>query len=116
MLHALLVTLLLSFTAALAQKQPEATLLLGDTNRCLSVIQAKRPKVPIFQMVAGDRCIDKGVSEETNRRIVDHTSDINLAYSCICCDYLLREGLASDQFIKSASPIYGLVSQRFSRS
>ncbi len=81
-------------------------LVLGDTNSCLSVIPAKRRKVPIFHMEAGNRCFDLRVPEETNRRIVDHTSDINLTYSTIARDYLLREGLPPDQVIKTGSPMY----------
>jgi UDP-N-acetylglucosamine 2-epimerase len=90
----------------LTQVQPEAMLVLGDTNSCLSVIPAKRRKVPIFHMEAGNRCFDQRVPEETNRRIVDHTADINLTYSAIARDYLLREGLPPDQVIKTGSPMY----------
>ena len=90
----------------LAQVQPEAMLVLGDTNSCLSVIPAKRRKVPIFHMEAGNRCFDQRVPEETNRRIVDHTADINLTYSTIARDYLLREGLPPDQIIKIGSPMF----------
>lgn len=90
----------------LAQIQPEAMLVLGDTNSCLSVIPAKRRKVPTFHMEAGNRCFDLRVPEETNRRIVDHTADINLTYSTIARDYLLREGLPPDQIIKTGSPMY----------
>jgi len=90
----------------LEQVQPEAMLVLGDTNSCLAVIPAKRRKVPIFHMEAGNRCFDQRVPEETNRRIVDHTSDINLTYSSIARDYLLREGLPPDQVIKTGSPMY----------
>lgn len=90
----------------LAHVQPEAMLVLGDTNSCLSVIPAKRRKVPIFHMEAGNRCFDQRVPEETNRRIVDHTSDINLTYSTIARDYLLREGLPPDQVIKIGSPMF----------
>ena len=90
----------------LAEVQPEAMLVLGDTNSCLSVIPAKRRKVPIFHMEAGNRCFDLRVPEETNRRIVDHTADINLTYSSIARDYLLREGLPPDQIIKTGSPMY----------
>lgn len=90
----------------LAQVEPEAMLVLGDTNSCLSVIPAKRRKVPIFHMEAGNRCFDQRVPEETNRRIVDHTADINLTYSTIARDYLLREGLPPDQVIKTGSPMY----------
>lgn len=90
----------------LAEVQPEAMLVLGDTNSCLSVIPAKRRKVPIFHMEAGNRCFDLRVPEETNRRIVDHTADINLTYSTIAREYLLREGLPPDQVIKTGSPMY----------
>lgn len=90
----------------LAEEQPEAMLVLGDTNSCLSVIPAKRRKIPIFHMEAGNRCFDQRVPEETNRRIVDHTADINLTYSTIARDYLLREGLPPDQVIKTGSPMY----------
>lgn len=90
----------------LEQVQPEAMLVLGDTNSCLSVIPAKRRKVPIFHMEAGNRCFDQRVPEETNRRIVDHTADINLTYSNIARGYLLSEGLPPDQVIKTGSPMY----------
>ena len=90
----------------LAKEQPEAMLVLGDTNSCLSVVPAKRRKIPIFHMEAGNRCFDQRVPEETNRRIVDHTSDINLTYSTIARDYLLREGLPPDQIIKTGSPMF----------
>lgn len=92
--------------SVLVKVQPEAMLVLGDTNSCLSVIPAKRRKVPIFHMEAGNRCFDQRVPEETNRRIVDHTADINLTYSTIARDYLLREGLPPDQVIKTGSPMY----------
>jgi UDP-N-acetylglucosamine 2-epimerase len=90
----------------LSQVQPEAMLVLGDTNSCLSVIPAKRRKVPVFHMEAGNRCFDQRVPEEINRRIVDHIADINLVYSTIARDYLLREGLPPDQVIKTGSPMY----------
>jgi UDP-N-acetylglucosamine 2-epimerase (non-hydrolysing) len=90
----------------LEQERPEAMLVLGDTNSCLAVIPAKRHKIPIFHMEAGNRCYDQRVPEETNRRIVDHTADINLTYSTIARDYLLREGLPPDQVIKTGSPMY----------
>ena len=90
----------------LAQVHPEARLVLGDTNSCLAVIPAKRRKVPIFHMEAGNRCFDQRVPEETNRRIVDHTADINLTYSAIARDYLLRESLPPDQVIKTGSPMF----------
>jgi len=87
------------------EKEPDALLLLGDTNSCLSAISAKRLKIPIFHMEAGNRCFDFRVPEEINRRIVDHTSDINLPYSDIAREYLLREGLPADQIIKTGSPM-----------
>lgn len=90
---------------ALQQYQPEALLLLGDTNSCLAAITAKRRKVPIFHMEAGNRCFDFRVPEEINRRIVDHISDINLTYSDIAREYLLREGFPADQVIKIGSPM-----------
>jgi UDP-N-acetyl-L-fucosamine synthase len=90
----------------LEQVRPEAMLVLGDTNSCLSVIPAKRRKVPIFHMEAGNRCFDQRVPEETNRRIVDHTADVNMTYSSIARDYLLREGLSPDLVIKTGSPMY----------
>ena len=90
----------------LAEVNPEALLVLGDTNSCLSVIPAKRRKIPIFHMEAGNRCFDQRVPEETNRRIVDHTADINMTYSTIARGYLLREGLAPDTVIKTGSPMF----------
>ena len=98
--------LITAVDGVLALVQPEAVLVLGDTNSCLSVIPAKRRKVPIFHMEAGNRCFDQRVPEETNRRIVDHTADINLTYSTIAREYLLREGLPPDQVIKTGSPMY----------
>jgi len=86
--------------------QPEALLVLGDTNSCLSVIAAKRRKIPIFHMEAGNRCFDQRVPEEINRKIVDHTADINLTYSTIAREYLLREGLPPDRVIKTGSPMF----------
>jgi UDP-N-acetylglucosamine 2-epimerase len=93
----------------LAEEEPEAMLVLGDTNSCLSVIPAKRRKIAIFHMEAGNRCFDQRVPEETNRRIVDHTADINLTYSAIAREYLLREGLPPDQVIKTGSPMYEVI-------
>ena len=90
----------------LATECPEAVLILGDTNSSLSAIPAKRRKIPIFHMEAGNRSFDLRVPEEINRRIVDHTADINLTYSTIARDYLLREGLPPDQVIKTGSPMY----------
>jgi UDP-N-acetylglucosamine 2-epimerase len=98
--------LITSVDSVLAHVKPEAMLVLGDTNSCLSVIPAKRRKVPIFHMEAGNRCFDHRVPEEINRRIVDHTSDINLTYSTIARDHLLREGIPPDQVIKTGSPMY----------
>ena len=98
--------LIIAVDRVLGEVQPEAMLVLGDTNSCLSVIPAKRRKVPIFHMEAGNRCFDQRVPEETNRRIVDHTADINLTYSTIARDYLLREGLPPDQVIKTGSPMF----------
>ncbi|ARD21665.1 non-hydrolyzing UDP-N-acetylglucosamine 2-epimerase [Shewanella japonica] len=91
---------------ALEEICPDAMLVLGDTNSCLSAIPAKRRKVPIFHMEAGNRCFDQRVPEETNRRIVDHTADINLTYSSIARDYLLAEGLPADRVIKTGSPMF----------
>lgn len=85
---------------------PDAMLVLGDTNSCLSVIPAKRRKIPIFHMEAGNRCFDQRVPEETNRRIVDHTADINMPYSSIAREYLLSEGLPADRIIKTGSPMF----------
>ncbi|MFN4186785.1 MAG: non-hydrolyzing UDP-N-acetylglucosamine 2-epimerase [Acinetobacter johnsonii] len=90
----------------LEQVQPEALLVLGDTNSCMAVIPAKRRKIPTFHMEAGNRCFDMRVPEEINRRIVDHTADINLTYSTIARDYLLEEGLPADQVIKTGSPMF----------
>jgi UDP-N-acetyl-L-fucosamine synthase len=85
---------------------PEAMIILGDTNSCLAAIPAKRRKVPIFHMEAGNRCFDQRVPEETNRKIVDHTADINMPYSTIARDYLIAEGIAADQIVKTGSPMY----------
>lgn len=89
----------------LLKEKPDAMLVLGDTNSCISVIPAKRKKIPIFHMEAGNRCFDMRVPEEINRKIVDHTADINLTYSAIARDYLLREGLSPDMVIKTGSPM-----------
>lgn len=90
----------------LEELQPEALLVLGDTNSCMAVLPAKRRKIPTFHMEAGNRCFDMRVPEEINRRIVDHTADINLTYSTIARDYLLAEGLPADQVIKTGSPMF----------
>ena len=89
----------------LNETQPEAVLVLGDTNSCMALLAAKRRKIPTFHMEAGNRCFDMRVPEEINRRIVDHTADINLTYSAIARDYLLNEGLPADQVIKTGSPM-----------
>jgi UDP-N-acetylglucosamine 2-epimerase (non-hydrolysing) len=91
---------------ALQDIKPDAVLILGDTNSCLAAIAAKRRKIPVFHMEAGNRCFDQRVPEEINRKIVDHVSDINLPYSTISRDYLLREGLPPDRVIKTGSPMY----------
>jgi UDP-N-acetylglucosamine 2-epimerase (non-hydrolysing) len=90
----------------LAEVRPEALLILGDTNSCLSAIPAKRRKIPVFHMEAGNRCFDQRVPEEINRKIVDHIADINLTYSDIAREYLLREGLPPDRVIKTGSPMF----------
>lgn len=95
-----------SVDQVLSEKAPEAVLILGDTNSSLSAIPAKRRKIPVFHMEAGNRSFDLRVPEEINRRIVDHTADINLTYSTIARDYLLREGLPPDQVIKTGSPMF----------
>lgn len=97
---------IISVDRVLAEVQPEALLLLGDTNSCMAVIPAKRRKIPTFHMEAGNRCFDLRVPEEINRRIVDHTADMNLTYSTIARDYLLREGLPPDMVIKTGSPMF----------
>jgi UDP-N-acetylglucosamine 2-epimerase len=99
----------------LAAVQPDALLVLGDTNSCLVVIPAKRRKIPIFHMEAGNRCFDQRVPEETNRRIVDHTADVNLTYSSIAREYLLREGLPPDLVIKTGSPMFEVLTHYRSR-
>jgi UDP-N-acetylglucosamine 2-epimerase len=90
----------------LAIEKPDALLVLGDTNSCLGVIPAKRRRIPVFHMEAGNRCFDQRVPEEINRRIVDHTADVNLTYSSIAREYLLREGLPPDLVIKTGSPMF----------
>jgi UDP-N-acetylglucosamine 2-epimerase (non-hydrolysing) len=101
---------IISVDRVLAEVQPEALLVLGDTNSCMAVIPAKRRKIPTFHMEAGNRCFDMRVPEEINRRIVDHTADINLTYSTIARDYLLREGLSPDMVIKTGSPMFEVLS------
>jgi UDP-N-acetylglucosamine 2-epimerase (non-hydrolysing) len=98
--------ILINIDPLLESINPDAFLVLGDTNSCLCAIPAKKRKVPIFHMEAGNRCFDQRVPEETNRKIVDHIADINLTYSDIAREYLLREGIPSDRIIKTGSPIY----------
>jgi len=97
--------LIIAVDRVLGEIQPDALLVLGDTNSCLAAISAKRRKIPIFHMEAGNRCFDQRVPEETNRKIVDHTADINMTYSDIAREYLLREGLPPDRIIKTGSPM-----------
>ena len=96
----------------LEEVKPDAFLVLGDTNSCLCAIAAKRRHIPIFHMEAGNRCFDQRVPEETNRKIVDHTADINLTYSDIAREYLLREGLPADRVIKTGSPMFEVLNSR----
>lgn len=98
--------ILIKIDPILESLNPDAFMVLGDTNSCLCAIPAKKRKIPIFHMEAGNRCFDQRVPEETNRRIVDHISDINLTYSDIAREYLLREGLPADRVIKTGSPMY----------
>lgn len=98
--------ILIKIDPLLEELKPDAFLVLGDTNSCLCAIPAKKRQIPIFHMEAGNRCFDQRVPEETNRKIVDHTSDINLTYSDIAREYLLREGLPADRIIKTGSPMY----------
>lgn len=98
--------ILIKIDPLLASENPDAFLVLGDTNSCLCAIPAKKRHIPIFHMEAGNRCFDQRVPEETNRKIVDHISDINLTYSDIAREYLLREGLPADRIIKTGSPMY----------
>ena len=101
--------ILINIDPVLEKVQPDSFLVLGDTNSCLCAIAAKKRKIPIFHMEAGNRCFDQRVPEETNRKIVDHISDINLTYSDIAREYLLREGISADRIIKTGSPIYEVV-------
>jgi UDP-N-acetylglucosamine 2-epimerase len=97
---------IIAVDAVLEQTRPEALLILGDTNSCMAAIAAKRRRIPVFHMEAGNRCFDQRVPEEINRRIVDHTADINLTYSDIAREYLLREGLPPQTVIKTGSPMF----------
>lgn len=104
--------ILIKIDPILAEVKPDAFLVLGDTNSCLCAIAAKRRHIPIFHMEAGNRCFDQRVPEETNRKIVDHTADINLTYSDIAREYLLREGLPADRVIKTGSPMFEVLQSR----
>lgn len=104
--------ILIAIDPILEKVQPEAVLILGDTNSCLCAIAAKKRKIPIFHMEAGNRCFDQRVPEETNRKIVDHIADINLTYSSIAREYLLREGLPADRIIKTGSPMFEVLESR----
>ena len=99
----------------LKNESPDAVMILGDTNSCLSVIAAKNRKIPTFHFEAGNRCFDMRVPEEINRKIVDHTADVNLTYSTIAREYLLREGLAPDLVIKIGSPMKEVIEDNFSK-
>ena len=104
--------ILVKIDPILAEVEPDALLVLGDTNSCLCAIAAKRRHIPIFHMEAGNRCFDQRVPEETNRKIVDHTADINLTYSDIAREYLLAEGLPAAQVIKTGSPMFEVLASR----
>ena len=101
--------ILINIDPVLDETNPDAFLVLGDTNSCLCAIAAKKRKIPIFHMEAGNRCFDQRVPEETNRKIVDHISDVNLTYSDIAREYLLKEGLPADRIIKTGSPIFEVI-------
>ena len=98
--------IIINIDPVLEKEQPDAFMVLGDTNSCLCAIPAKKRHIPIFHMEAGNRCFDQRVPEETNRKIVDHISDINMTYSDIAREYLLREGLSADRIIKTGSPMF----------
>ncbi len=104
--------ILVKIDPILEEVKPDAFLVLGDTNSCLCAIAAKRRHIPIFHMEAGNRCFDQRVPEETNRKIVDHTADINLTYSDMAREYLLREGLPADRIIKTGSPMFEVLNSR----
>ena len=103
--------ILIKIDPILEQLKPDAFLVLGDTNSCLCAIPAKKRQIPVFHMEAGNRCFDQRVPEETNRKIVDHVADINLTYSSIAREYLLREGLSPDRVIKTGSPMYEVLNK-----
>ncbi|MFL2105208.1 non-hydrolyzing UDP-N-acetylglucosamine 2-epimerase [Desemzia sp. FAM 23991] len=104
--------ILIKIDPILEEVQPDAFLVLGDTNSCLCAIAAKRRQIPIFHMEAGNRCFDQRVPEETNRKVVDHVADINLTYSSIAREYLLAEGLPADRIIKTGSPMFEVLESR----
>ena len=104
--------ILIAVDPIMEKENPDAVLILGDTNSCLCAIPAKKRKIPIFHMEAGNRCFDQRVPEEINRKIVDHTADINLTYSDIAREYLLREGLPADRIIKTGSPMYEVITNK----
>ena len=104
--------ILINIERVIDKENPDAFLILGDTNSCLTAIAAKRRHIPIFHMEAGNRCFDQRVPEETNRKIVDHVADINLTYSDIAREYLLREGLLPDRVIKTGSPMYEVIKSK----
>ena len=104
--------ILIKIDPIMEEVKPDAFLVLGDTNSCLCAIAAKRRQIPIFHMEAGNRCFDQRVPEETNRKIVDHIADINLTYSDIAREYLLREGIPADRVIKTGSPMYEVINSR----
>ncbi|MGL5963544.1 MAG: non-hydrolyzing UDP-N-acetylglucosamine 2-epimerase [Fusobacteriaceae bacterium] len=104
--------ILIKMDSLLDEVKPDAFLVLGDTNSCLAAIVAKKKRVPIFHMEAGNRCFDQRVPEETNRKIVDHTADVNLTYSDIAREYLLREGLPADRIIKTGSPMFEVINMK----
>ncbi|OZM56407.1 UDP-N-acetylglucosamine 2-epimerase (non-hydrolyzing) [Lottiidibacillus patelloidae] len=104
--------ILVKIDPIMAEVKPDAVLVLGDTNSCLCAIAAKRRQIPIFHMEAGNRCFDQRVPEETNRKIVDHTADINLTYSDIAREYLLREGIPADRIIKTGSPMFEVLNSK----
>lgn len=105
-------TILINLDPILELEQPDALLVLGDTNSCLCAIAAKKRKIPIFHMEAGNRCFDQRVPEETNRKLVDHIADINLPYSTIAREYLIKEGIPADRIIKTGSPMYEVIQSR----
>ena len=107
--------ILINIDPVLESINPDAFLVLGDTNSCLCSIAAKKRKIPIFHMEAGNRCFDQRVPEETNRKIVDHISDMNLTYSSIAREYLLREGLSPDRIIKTGSPMFEVLQTNMSK-